>query len=254
MIDHGIRDDYLLLNIKPHGPCAGDLTISAGSLARFILAVQRHMGPGHEPERQGDLTDKPAPNADEPTSARIIAGIVSTYPPFDTQHPTAALPLAANIVSAIRGGKVPGIRSDDARDKEVQSLRGQAARWSLESAIVKQIISGEELSGSDSDYETEITEAVQRVVKERDELKKRVEELKKLWDAERERADEAEREHVACGNVLKEQIAHVNRLTEENERLRKFWKCFKPDPSNPPKNNERWLTEIWEAAKPKGEM
>ena len=66
--------------------------------------------------------------ANEP--ALILAGMISTSAPFAHLHPCAAVPIAAQIVDAIREGKVPGLFHHPSRDlmqalTDVDTLRAQ---------------------------------------------------------------------------------------------------------------------------------
>lgn len=48
--------------------------------------------------------------------------------------------------------------------RELQFLRSQSARWELETAIINEILDGE-YEGHDSDYETELTDRIDKMMK-----------------------------------------------------------------------------------------
>lgn len=60
---------------------------------------------------------------DQNEAALTLAGMISTSRPFAELHPSAAVPIAAQIVDAIRAGKVPGINSQATTDTVCNSLR-----------------------------------------------------------------------------------------------------------------------------------
>lgn len=55
--------------------------------------------------------------------------------------------------------------------QEIQFLRSNNARHGLEKAIIEDLLNGEEISGHDSDYETPLTDKIDKKLKELNKIK-----------------------------------------------------------------------------------